>query len=289
MSKVIAALFLIFMTAFVPATSFAAPLKPAPKQTVFIGVPGYLLEQYNQFLKGREVGSIKDFKSEAIGYSAFEVYIFQWALQQADYKNNVKLVQVETMSSAYEELEAETISAYAIGTMSLDNRYKDFVHETTPFIPQGEFTVGIYVLATSPALATKPENIKQLKGATGLTWDMDIATLKKVGFKFITKGSWVDVANAVKSGEADFFAMPFEHNMDMSLTFNDTKFLPIPGVKLEMQGNREFLVRTGKTGDQLLNALNDGIKKLRASGQLRKALEEINFYDVRTKDWKIIK
>ncbi|NHW17285.1 hypothetical protein, partial [Escherichia coli] len=74
------------------------------------------------------------------------------------------------------------------------------------------------------------------------TWLVDWRNLKRLGIQAQHVTNWELMPKMVAAGRADFLLAPFQATPDLSLQVGNVRLLPIPGVKIGMQGTRHYLI-----------------------------------------------
>ena len=87
----------------------------------------------------------------------------------------------------------------------------------------------------------------------------------------------------------DFTIQEFANTSDLAYTFQGKRLIPVPGIKLVLDGSRHFLVsKKHKNGKKVYQALEKGLKILREKGTVQRYLTESGFYRKELESWKPI-
>ncbi|WP_051304816.1 hypothetical protein [Chitinilyticum litopenaei] len=270
---------------------------------VFAGEPVTILTQqdvysdYLKFLKGRDPLSLTRFDGEHSRRDVVELVLVQQALKLGGNTRAIKLVTVNATSDSYNRYlkEISTGNAALGGNSVWEVDLKplaDKVYISEPAIRQGEFHAGLYTIpGNSRALAASDRAaVQKLTAVVADSWKPDIATLESIPIKNLLKThSWDSMIGMVSKQRADVVLAPFQPTPDLSFEAGSQKFVPVPNVKVGLQGSRHFFVSRSYSGSATLaKALNSGLDILRNNGTIERAYRESGFFNARTAGWKLI-
>ncbi|WP_034641419.1 hypothetical protein [Chitinilyticum aquatile] len=253
-----------------------------------------VLNDYQKFLKGRDPLGITFFGGEHSRRDVVELVLVQQALKTGGNTRPVKLVTVNNTSDSYNRyLKEVSTGTAALGGNSVwlvDLKpLSDKVYISEPSIRQGEFNAGLYTIAgNKQALAAQDKAaVQKLSAVVADSWKPDIATLESIPIKNVLKTqSWDSMVGMVAKQRADVILAPFQPTPDLSFEAGGQKFLPIPNIKVGLQGSRHFFVSRSYPGSaQLAKALNSGLDSLRANGTIERAYKESGFFNANTTNW----
>jgi hypothetical protein len=118
------------------------------------------------------------------------------------------------------------------------------------------------------------------------TWLVDWRNLDRLGLRAQHVTNWELMPKMVAAGRADFLLAPFQATPDLGLQVGQVRLLPIPGIKIGMQGTRHYLIsKAHPDGPRLQAALNSGLQVLRQQGVIRKAYVQSGFFNSTVRDW----
>ncbi|WP_291328541.1 hypothetical protein [Desulfovibrio sp. UCD-KL4C] len=165
------------------------------------------------------------------------------------------------------------------------------VYKTSPIIRKGEFQKGIYVKKDSPLL-TSPNVANDLKNKIPLvehTWNMDIAILKKCGFKYIQTAPKYDLLfKMINKNRGDFTILEFPRNTDLIIQNKTGDLYPIQNTKIVLPESRHFMVsKINPQGKKVYEALEKGLRIMRKNGTIDKALRQSGVINDKVKNWKV--
>ena len=274
---------LAFCCIFQFSIGFAEPLK--------ITVPGDVLKDYNQFIKGKNLTSMNDFSGPGSRRDVVEVILIQQALFQGGFSDSIKLIPVGTYRreiSLIKEGRA-IMSATSLWLVDL-NKNKDHMYISDPVIKQGEFEAGFYVTPENKTAlnAKNLGDIRKLRAISNKQWVIDWKTLTSLNMskKVFHTPVWESMVRMVKIGRADFLLAPFQSTSDLSLEAEGIKMIPIPNLKIGLQGSRHFgISKSHKNGKLIFEKFNQGLQKLHSQGIIHKAYSQSGFFNTRTQDW----
>lgn len=249
------------------------------------------LKDYTQFIKGKNPLTITNFKDKASRRDVVEIVLFQQALKLGQLDLKYKFVESPSYIRTLVEIK-EGRAAFSGETMwkaDLDpNTY--FISEAT--IAEGEFEAGLYTVKTnSKAMAARSlKDVQKLTGISSKAWVPDWKVLTELKLKHLVDVTkWESMVNIVNVGRIDFLLAPFQPTPGMSLTLDGITLVPIPNIKVALEGSRVFAVsKKHPEGQKIIKALNIGIKELKKKGILKKAYEQSGFFNVKVKNWKKI-
>ncbi|WP_255989808.1 hypothetical protein [Chitinolyticbacter albus] len=267
----------------------------APDEAVTILTQQDVYNDYQRFIGNRDPLTLTQFSGEGARRDVIEVVLTQQALQLGGLKRPVKLVKVDHSSDSYSRYLREITSGSA--TLGGNTAWlidlgaiKDKVYISPPLIAQGEFEAGLYTSAgNAKALAANDlAKVRKLTAVVAESWRPDVATLQGLGMaNVLLTQSWESMVGMVSKRRADVLLAPFQPTPDMALQIGNVRFLPIPNVKVGLQGSRHlFVSRLAPHGAEVAKALEKGLVILRQRGVLAQAYTESGFYNTRTAGWK---
>jgi hypothetical protein len=253
---------------------------------------GFYDGDYTVFLQGDDPLSITDFTREGTRRGVVELVILQQALHLGGLKNKVVIVSSPNYERMLHLIKSGT---YVMGgnTVWRENVEHDLGNLvlTQPTVKNGEYEAGIYTVPeNTKALAAKNlEDLRAFAFVSNKQWRVDWRTLSGLGLKRLYNvATWDAVTRMVIEQRADYFMAPFSEKDDLSIGESFT-LVPVPGLKVALQGSRHFVLSSAHPDFQKVNAaLTRGLKILRAQGRIKKALTETGLFNAKTKDWKLI-
>lgn len=250
-----------------------------------------VLEDYKKFLNGRNPLDIKDFSGPYSRRDVIELVLFQQALVAGGLNTPVILVPMPTYQRSIAELEKGFVDATANPIWETD------LSETSTWksistVDPGQFVAGIY---GKPKKIAELSNlsISQLKNrsiTTSFAWESDVQALKKAGFtNIVDGGNWDRMIRMVKYDRVDFLLSSFRAEKDLSFQVQDTKYIPLTGYKVILEGRRVWGVsKISRKSKPVIAALNKGVPLLKQKGIIEKAYRQSGFFNPQVDRWKII-
>lgn len=278
----------LFLLAMAPGSYGQNVLPP-----VTISVLPDIELDYQRFVAGRSVDTITFFGGKYARRDVVELILLQQALKRGGMNNPVVFAREENYFRGIRNI---TLGQYLTtsGTLWLEDldTVTQRVYITSPLVQQGEFIVGLY---------TAPENTKalnsrslsqlnQLSIVSSKQWKPDLHTLDVLGFhRIMYTPNWLNVARMIKAGRVDLTLAPFGPNEDKHIEINDVRLVPIPGVKVAIEGSRHWAVsKTHPLGKEFYTALEKGIQLMRAEGTITRAYRECGFFNPGVNDWVLL-
>jgi hypothetical protein len=157
-------------------------------------------------------------------------------------------------------------------------------------IRNGEFEKGIYVLPTNTAIlkVKSAEELKNFVGAVVAGWSLDVKLIDAMQPKATEKpGKFENVVLMLEKGRADFTLAEFSSKSDLSVEQNGVRLVPIPNIKVALNGSRSWVVaKVSPNATEIFKALDKGTKALRADGTIERAFKESGFLNQAVASWK---
>lgn len=255
----------------------------AKQDNILIYIRDDVYEDYLQFVNNRDIDTIDSFSGKTIRRDVVDMIIAQQALKLGGFDHqfsyapgkvnfrNTKMLQEGKLLISFDSYWQQ--DALAI---------EDKVYISAPVIRSGEYIAGIY---TSPK-NSKVLNIKSLNDLSELTavstplWRTDWQTLSELPLKeLIREDSWLSMARMVNIQWVDFLLMPFNSTTDKSFTMEKVHLVPVKKVGVVLNDSRHYVISTAHPkGKEAIDAINKGLKLLRAKGAITKAYQQAGFF-----------
>ena len=250
-------------------------------------------EDYLDFVHGRDVLTIDDYSGPGSRRDVIEVVLFRQALDAGNWEGRVRFVAANSYQRIVKEIETGRSLASATSVWYADLALSpDHYHISVPVIENGQFEAGLYARPDNmKAMAARDlDAVKALRTVSNESWTADWNTLEALGLNELhSVVEWLPMVRMVDAGRVDFLLAPFQPTADFSLEVDGIRLLPIPGVKLGLQGSRHFGVsRRHPLGDRFFLALNTGLRALKATGRIERAYRESGFFNRRVADWTML-
>lgn len=263
-------------------------------EQLVVAIPPDVLEDYQGFLQGRDPLDVTEFGGPFTRRDVVEVVLLQQALHRGGWSQRVVLESFPSVTRILRELE----SGHAVCTATSFWR-EDIVPAKAQFyfsdavVEAGQFEAGLYTVPTNQqALAAQSlAHVQRLTALSNRSWFVDWRTLEQLGIAQLQHvGQWSGMTKMVAAGRADFVLAPFQASEDLSLVVGTSRLVPIPGIKVGLDGTRHFLVsRQHPRARALLQHLNAGLTILRQKGVIRQAYVESGFFNPRVARWTLLR
>lgn len=258
-------------------------LPNASADDILIYIRDDVYKDYVQFINGRDVLQVDDFKGKNISRDVVDIILAQQALKLGGFEH--------TFSYAPGKLNFRNTKMLQMGKllMSFDSYWlsdakalKDDILISKPVIRNGEYLAGIY---TSPLNAkvlaiSSIEDLTQFTGVSTPKWRTDWQTLQSLQLKkLVREDEWLSMARMVNIQWVDFLLMAFNSTPDKSFTRDKINLVPVKDIGIILKDSRHFVVSTKHPfGKQAFQALEIGLKKLREEKRIVRAYTESGFF-----------
>lgn len=276
------------------AVAWALPTVAHAVDTLRVGVPRDVADDFVRFLHNRDVAALERFDGP---YSRRDVMELAYLLREIKRQPNPPEIQLVRIDS-YERLLATLRDGHidAIGTSAwradLDTLGSGRVLPSPALIRQGEFVVGIYISPHNEAAlrVRHLEQLRTLRFVCNSGWRLDWATLRKLGIApaFDVK-TWAQMVNLIDAGRADAVLAPFQPTTNaMELHFEGKTLIPIDGLAVALDGTRHLASARTAQGQWVAERVFPALAVQVKSGALHKAYEECGFHTPRIRAWTIL-
>lgn len=255
-----------------------------------IAVPGDVLEDYQRFLNGRDPSGLTDFGGPFTRRDVVEVVLLQLALKRGGMHRRLELQGLPTAARIHKEIAMGNALCSATSFWSEDVQTNaESIQLSKPLLVAGQFEAGLYALASNAHAmrATSLKDVQQLSALSNRDWVVDWRTLERLGITNLQHVSqWAAMPRMVARGRADFLLAPFQANAGMVLNVESVQLVPIPRLKVGLQGTRHFLVsKSHPQGASTLERLNKGLAQLHSAGLIHKAYVQSGFFNPLVAQW----
>ena len=262
-------------------------------EPIKIIIPSDVYEDYKRFLNNRDPLEISDFSGVASRRDVVEVVLVQQALREGGFKQPVEFKVANAYARIQQQIESGTvaISANSLWLGDLESR-SDFIYISEPSVELGEFEAGLYVISsnTNALSASKLEDVQRLTAVSNKQWTVDWNTLVQLELAQLENTvKWTNMISMIKGKRVDFLLAPFQPTEDFSFVADNTKFIPIPNLKIQLRDTRNFAIsKKHAHGLAVYKAFNKGLELLKEKGVVKKAYQQSGFFNSRVTNWKII-
>ncbi len=239
-------------------------------------------EDYQKFLAGRDVLSIRDFQHKNMRRDVADMVLLQQSLALGGFKHQFSYVAGKVNFRNTKMLETgELLLSFDSYWLSDAKALSAVVYISDPVIRRGEYFAGIY---TSPKnLQTlQVKTLDDLRGLSGVStpkWQTDWQTMSALPLKkLIREDEWLSQARIVHMGWVDFMLMPFFNANDGGYQLEQIRLQRVPGVAILLDDSRHFVIsKAHPFGKTAYDAIQRGMKILRANGQIEKMYRDAGF------------
>ena len=266
---------------------------PLPSnQLARIGIPTDVMDDYLQFLDGRNPNEILHFSGAYSRRDVVELALFMREMQQRLPDLTIDLVAIDNYAIGIEQVRAGKISALATSCWLADlNHYLDDIHISEPIVQDGQSRVGLFCLATNTAaLALKSiENLRALKVVSNSDWSVDWQTLLDLGVKMcVDVKTWRQMVYMVNCDEVDILLAPFPSHHQLKIEFDGCTLVPVQGQVIVLHGSRHLVAARDHVGTQIADIVFPALHALVQDASVERAFTDCGFLNQETASWNII-
>lgn len=254
---------------------------PAKAETLMY-IRDDVLENYNKFLNGRDVHSIKNFESQFVRRDVVDMIIVQQALKLGGFDANFQYAAGRLNFRNTKLLEQGRLllsfdSYWLADALTL----KEYVYISKPVIRQGEYHAGIFASPQHPTIfsLTQKKQLSQYTSVSTPRWKTDWQTLNALSLKeLIREDEWVSQANMVSNQLVDFMMMPFNSDGQDVYKLEKIVLKHVPNVALLLDDSRHFVVsKSHPLGSKAYQAIDRGLEMLRSQNRIESAYRQAGF------------
>jgi len=273
-------------------TSFTFADIKIKRDELIIVIPSDVKRDYDLFLDGRDPLDIKEFSGLGSRRDVVEVILLQQALVLGGLTDSIRFIVASSHARIIKQVHSGSaiMSGNSIWYDLLNDR--DLLYVSEAVIEKGQFEAGLYtILENQKALSVKSlKDVRELTAVSSKAWIIDWQTLNSMEMSsLINTVKWSSMVKMVGKGRADFLLAPFQPSTDLSFSPEGIHLIPVPNVKIGLQGTRHFAVsKRHPKGKEAIKALDAGILLLKEQGIVEKAYRDSGFFNKEVKDWKKI-
>lgn len=258
------------------------------QEKIRVAVPLDVYNDYQILVGDRDVLTIENYSGDGARRDTVEIIILQQALNHGGWTGEIDFILIDSYNRLFAELESDRIDIIGTSVWHKDTLESTGL-KTDPTIREGEYVVGFYVVEDRTELLNASlSELQELVAVTNYAWESDMEVYKSLGIENIVSSSDYEQQIIMMSeGRADFRMSSFKNNPEMSRVVAGIKLIPIQNIKISFPGSRTYLVTPGPKGEELLTAINKGLKYLHSKEIVRKAYTEGGFYNARVEDWPL--
>jgi hypothetical protein len=259
--------------------------------TVQVPTTDYDKEKLDLFLNGRKWTEVSNYAGLGSG-GLVEQAIFRRAVMLGGLDAHFRDFIVPNSARARESIRSGVVVGGGSATWHmyfLENR--DDFYESDVLVPDGHFEKGLYALASRLPRIRGAADLHTLTIVSTQSWQLDWGTLERLKFgRLLSVPTKDQQFRMVQSGWADVLLHDFSSSPDMSVEIKGIRLVPVPGVKIGLNGTRHLLVsRRHPDGAKVFAALQRGLQIMQKNGEIERAFIESGFYNKTAHKWLLLK
>lgn len=260
------------------------------ESALIILVPKDVLADYRNFIGFRNALNLTEYDGETSRRDVVEVVLLQQALHLGGIDQRIEFAEVDSYKRILVEMRLGRAVMAATSSWLIDlEEVEGAIYISNAIIQDGEFEAGLYTLPNNiSALSAKTlTDVRGLSAVSSKAWRIDWATLTSINLRRLENTvTWLSMVRMVNAGHIDFLLAPFQVTDDLSLTVENVRLVPIPGIKIGLKGSRHFAVSASYPGSKkIFEALNKGLLILRERGAIKKAYRQSGFFNHKVSSW----
>lgn len=278
-------LFILFISLFVmfgTSNLYAEIVKVSANQVIY--------DLFNEWTDKKNCSELDDVNKVNIHRGAVELLLMCKALKEGGITPDIQIKKMPNYSRALLEAKKGKVIMPAETAWKTEIDESDF-YISDPLFEQGSIELGVYALPTNIEIMkiNSLEGLQKYKGVSSDSWVVDWATLKAMGVEAYSVPKLNLMFKFINAGRADFVLNEFSSEKDFSMEIEGVRLVPVPNIKVGLNGSRHFVVSKKAPGaKKIFEALQKGLKILRSEGTITKYFEESGIVNLRVKNWKRI-
>jgi hypothetical protein len=257
-----------------------SPFSQAEQIEIYIRDDVY--EDYLKFVDGRDVLSIKEFHSPYLRRDVADMVVLQQALALGGFNKTFKYIPGKVNFRNTKMLEnGELLLSFDSYWLVDAKLLAEKIYISDPVIEKGQYLAGIFASPDNKKVfsVSSLAHLSELTAVSTPKWQTDWHTLSKLPLKqLVREDEWLSQARMVHMQWVDFMLMPLFNTPDGSYQLEKIQLRMVPKVAILLNDSRHFVIsRQHPEGDAAFRALNEGLKKLRATGQIRRIYHSAGF------------
>ncbi|ATC93878.1 hypothetical protein [Pseudoalteromonas tunicata] len=249
---------------------------------------------YSQdFINGRPLLEITDYQGKNAQRDVVEFILIQQALllggleiefdfKQGNYDaRNLRLLEKGLLLLSFDSM-----------WLTQAQKIEQQVYISDPLIEKGEYVAGIFtgVNNLDAQKIASLGHLHQHSVVSSKDWIVDWQTLEQLQpKKLLHESDWISMAKMVSRGWVDVMLIPFNAEFPFVYQGEGYQLTVVPNVKVALNDSRHFLVsKQHPLGLEVYQALQKGLKILKARGQIRKAYQDAGFINPLVTRWQEI-
>ncbi|MCE0555490.1 hypothetical protein [Motilimonas sp. E26] len=283
--------FLILVSLFFSVFSLQVWAAPQKSDQLIIVLPADVKADYESYIAGRNPLTMTSYVGNGARRDVVEVVLVQQALKFGGIDTPVRFITADSHARIIKQvLAGRAVLAGNSIWLDLLTSSEELLYVSEPIIENGQFEAGLYTIESNKtALKAKGmDEVRSLIAVSSKAWIIDWQTLNAMKMrKLINTVKWSSMVKMVNIGRADFLLAPFQPTPDMSFDPEGVKLIPIPNLKIGLQGSRHFAIsKRHPQGKAVAEALDRGIAIMKDKGLVKQAYEDSGFFNTKVKDWQ---
>jgi len=262
------------------------------REELIIVIPGDVKRDYDLFLAGRNPLDIHDYSGVGSRRGVVEVVLIQQALALGGVHYPIRFVVTSSHARIIKQVHSGKAVMTGNSTWHDLLNDSDLLYVSESIVDDGQSVAGLYtILENQKAISAKSlQDVRSLTAVSSKAWLVDWQTLNAMKISsLINTVKWSSMVKMVSRGRADFLLAPFHPSKDMSFSQEGIHLVPVPGIKVGLEGTRHFAVsKRHPKGKEVINALDIGIKLMKEQGVVYKAYSDAGFFNNKVKEWEQI-
>ncbi len=245
-----------------------------------------IYKQYTEWTKKFSQPDFSLLKIPNIHRGVIELYILSCALEKGGMNPKIVLSVVPNYTRGLFEAKngRVTMPAETIWKSEADNS----LFLSDPVLENGSIELGVFTLPTNQKM-NKVQTLDHLRSFSAVSsnnWVVNWDTLKAMGVEGHSVTKQESMFKFIGAGRADFMLQEFSTEEDLGIEIAGVRLVPVKNIKVGLMGSRHFAIsRKAYNSKKLYEALQIGLKKMRAGGLISAAYEEAGFFNPRVKNW----
>ncbi|WP_096084972.1 hypothetical protein [Agaribacterium haliotis] len=281
------------------ACALSSALTHAEAYKVKIGIESDYLNYLAFYVNGNPLEQIVLGRTKLLDRSMAEILIQARALAEAGFDFDVEFVPLPNVLRANVLAEQQRIDLLGSSYWSDDPDIGNAFLKSVPHIRRGEALVGFFTAENNQqAMAAKNlHDLQQLRFISVENWEVDKRNIKNISGKNVHYAKHFRyLMRMINIDRADVTLLEFDNKAGLSRFFWDKSkddealwLHPIPNVVTYLDAERVFVVAASSPkAQELIAALNRGIQRMRASGELKHILTQAGYYPRQVENWQVI-
>ncbi|RJG42563.1 hypothetical protein [Motilimonas pumila] len=280
--------FIQFLVLCFSVLSFQA--MAAKDEPLILVIPADVKEDYEVYIDGRDPLKMTEYHGDGARRDVVEVVLVQQALRLGGYDGPLRFITADSHARIVKQiLGGRAVMSGNSIWLDLLTSHDGLLYVSEPIIETGQFEAGLYTIESNKTAlqARQLDEVRSLTAVSSKAWIKDWQTLNAMKMKkLINTVKWSSMVKMVNIGRADFLLAPFQPTDDMSFEPEGVKLIPIPNVKIGLQGSRHFAIsKRHPQGHAVAKALDKGLLIMKEQGIIQKGYEDSGFFNTKVKDW----